>query len=97
MLAVDLQAEALIISTGVPAVYTNFGESNQEEHRHLSVGEAESHLDRGQFPSGSMGPKIKSMIDAIRALPSMRSILCQPGDALSAMRGDAGTTLSQDD
>jgi hypothetical protein len=44
-----------------------------------------------------MGPKIKSMIDAIRALPSMRSILCQPGDALSAMRGDAGTTLSQDD
>ncbi len=97
LLAVDLQAEALIISTGVPAVYTNFGEDSQEEHRHLSVLEAESHLDSGQFPSGSMGPKIKSMIDAIRALPSMRSILCQPGDALSAMRGDAGTTLSQDD
>ena len=97
LLAVDLQAEALIISTGVPAVYTNFGEVNQEEHRHLSVVEAESHFDGGQFPSGSMGPKIKSMIDAIRALPSMRSILCQPGDALSAMRGDAGTTLSQDD
>ena len=41
LLAVDLQAEALIISTGVPAVYTNFGKSNQEEHRHLSASEAE--------------------------------------------------------
>ena len=97
LLAVDLEAEALIISTGVPAVYTNFGQDNQFEHRHLSVDEAQKNLDEGQFPSGSMGPKIKSMIDAIRALPSMRSILCRPGDALSAMRGDAGTTLSQDD
>ncbi len=97
LLAVDLEAEALIISTGVPAVYTNFGQSNQCEHRNLSADEAQKNLDEGQFPSGSMGPKIKSMIDAIRALPSMRSILCQPGEALSAMRGDAGTTLSQDD
>jgi len=97
LLAVDLEAAALIISTGVPAVYTNFGQEDQYEHRHLTVDEAQEHLDDEQFPAGSMGPKIKSMIDAIRALPSMRSILCQPGDALSAMRGDAGTTLSQDD
>ena len=97
LLAVDLEAAALIISTGVPAVYTNFGQEDQYEHRHLTVDEAQQYLDDEQFPAGSMGPKIKSMIDAIRALPSMRSILCQPGDALSAMRGDAGTTLSQDD
>lgn len=97
LLAVDLEAEALIISTGVPAVYTNFGQENQQEHRHLSVQKAEEFLEEGQFPAGSMGPKIKSMIDAIVALPTMRSILCQPGEALSAMRGDAGTTLSQDD
>ena len=97
LLAVDLEAEALIISTGVAAVYTNFGQDSQEEHRHLTVVEAQQFLDDGQFPAGSMGPKIKSMIDAVRALPTMRSILCQPGDALSAMRGEAGTTLSQDD
>lgn len=97
LLAVDLEAEALIISTGVAAVYTNFGQDSQEEHRHLTIGEAQQFLDDGQFPAGSMGPKIKSMIDAVRALPTMRSILCQPGDALSAMRGEAGTTLSHDD
>ena len=97
LLAVELGAEALIISTGVPAVYTDFGQKNQSEHRHLSVEAAKAHLDDGQFPPGSMGPKIKSMIDAIESLPTLRSILCQPGDALSAMRGAAGTTLSQDD
>ena len=97
LLAADLEAEALIISTGVSAVYTNFGQENQCEHRHLSVEQAGEYLEQGQFPAGSMGPKIKSMIDAIVALPSMRSILCQPGDALSALRGDAGTTLSHDD
>ena len=97
LLAVDLEAEALIISTNVSAVYTNFGENDQQEHRQLSLKEARTHLESGQFPPGSMGPKIKGMIDAIESLPSMRSILCKPGDALSAMRGDAGTTLSQDD
>ena len=97
LLAVDLEAEALIISTGVSAVYTNFGQESQCEHRHLSVEQAGEYLEQDQFPAGSMGPKIKSMIDAIVALPSLRSILCQPGDALSALRGDAGTTLSHDD
>ena len=97
LLAVDLEAEALIISTGVSAVYTNFGQENQREHRHLSVRTSREYLEQDQFPAGSMGPKIKSMIDAIVALPTMRSILCQPGDALSALRGDAGTTLSHDD
>lgn len=97
LLAVELDAEALIISTGVPAVYTNFGAESQCEHRKLSSSEAQRFLEEGQFPAGSMGPKIKSMLDAIEASPTMRSILCQPGDALSAMRGDAGTTLSHDD
>ncbi len=97
LLAVDLNAEALIISTGIQSVYTNFGQEDQVEHRHLSLNEAKKHLEDGQFPAGSMGPKINSMLEAITAQPSMRSILCQPGDALSAMRGDAGTTLSQDD
>ena len=49
LLAVDLEAEALIISTGVPAVYTNFGQENQREHRHLSVQKAEEFLERASF------------------------------------------------
>jgi len=97
LLASELGAEALIISTGVDAVYTDFGSEMQKEHRALTVSQAEKYLSEGQFPDGSMGPKISSMIQAVRHSPNMRSILCKPGDALSALREDAGTTLSHDD
>jgi carbamate kinase len=97
LLATELGAEALIISTGVDAVYTDFGSENQKEHRALTVSQAEKYLSEGQFPDGSMGPKISSMIQAVRHSSNMRSILCKPGDALSALREDAGTTLSHDD
>ena len=97
LLASELGAEALIISTGVEAVFTEFGSDEQKEHRTLSVSQAEKFLAEGHFPEGSMGPKISSMIEAVRHSPKMRSILCKPGDALSALREDAGTTLSHDD
>lgn len=97
LLASELGAEALIISTGVEAVFTDFGSDEQKEHRTLSVSQAEKFLAEGHFPEGSMGPKISSMIEAVRHSPKMRSILCKPGDALSALREDAGTTLSHDD
>ena len=97
LLASELGAEALIISTGVEAVFTDFGSDEQKEHRTLSVSQAEKFLAEGHFPEGSMGPKISSMIDAVRHSPKMRSILCKPGDALSALREEAGTTLSHDD
>ena len=97
LLASELGAEALIISTGVEAVFTDFGSNQQKGHRKLSVSQAEKFLEAGHFPKGSMGPKISSMIEAVRHSPGMRSILCQPGDALSALREEAGTTLSHDD
>ena len=97
LLASELGAEALIISTGVEAVFTDFGSNEQKEHRTLSVSQAEKYLAEGHFPEGSMGPKISSMIEAVRHSPGMRSILCKPGDALSALREDAGTTLSHED
>ena len=86
LLASELGAEALIISTGVEAVFTDFGSDEQKEHRTLSVSQAEKFLAEGHFPEGSMGPKISSMIEAVRHSPKMRSILCKPGDALSALR-----------
>ena len=97
LLASELGAEALIISTGVEVVFTDFGSDEQKEHRTLSVSQAEKFLAEGHFPEGSMGPKISSMIEAVRHSPKMRSILCKPGDALSALREEAGTTLSHDD
>jgi carbamate kinase len=60
----------------------------------LSVSDAISHLDEGQFPAGSMGPKVEAMLAAKQNDPKMDVVLCQPGQALSAIRGEAGTTIT---
>jgi carbamate kinase len=55
-----LGAERLLILTEVPAVYRNFGESEQEEIRELSRDEAEALLP--ELAEGSMRPKIEAAL-----------------------------------
>ncbi|MDP9303644.1 MAG: carbamate kinase [Actinomycetota bacterium] len=60
LLARELEAERLIIITGVPAVYRRFGAEDQEEIRELSRSDAEALLP--QLAEGSMRPKIESAL-----------------------------------
>ena len=93
LLAIKLEAEALIISTAIDAVRTGFGTDAEEVHRTLSLDACERHLESGEFPPGSMGPKIGSLMEAALHRPGLQAVLCQPGDALDALRGNAGTTI----
>ncbi|DAC23042.1 MAG TPA: carbamate kinase [Candidatus Poseidoniales archaeon] len=93
LLAIKLQADALIISTAIDAVRTGFGTDKEQVHRVLNLDECELHLQAGEFPAGSMGPKIGSLMEAALHQPGLQAILCQPGDAIDALRGNAGTTI----
>jgi len=93
LLAIKLQAEALIISTAIDAVRTGFGTEEEKTHRTLTLDECEMHMEAGEFPAGSMAPKIGSLMEAALHQPGLQAILCQPGDALEALRGKAGTTI----
>lgn len=93
LLAIKLQAEALIISTAIDAVRTGFGTEEEKPHRTLTLDECEMHMEAGEFPAGSMAPKIGSLMEAALHQPGLQAILCQPGDALEALRGKAGTTI----
>ena len=93
LLAIQLDADALIISTAIDAVRTDFGGPNETLHRRLSLDECEHFLEQGEFPAGSMGPKIGSLMEAALHRPGLEAVLCQPGDALMALRGETGTTV----
>ena len=67
LLAADLGAELFIILTGVPKVALDFGKSTQRWVDRMSATEAKAHLADGQFPAGSMGPKIESALSFIEA------------------------------
>jgi carbamate kinase len=65
-LAHQLGADALVLITGVDAVQLDFGKPTQRRLASADADAAERHLDAGQFPDGSMGPKVRAGIQFVR-------------------------------
>ena len=67
LLAAELKADLYVILTGVAKVALDFGKPTQRTIDRLPLADAEKHLRDGQFPAGSMGPKIEAAIQFVRA------------------------------
>lgn len=93
LLSVSLGADLFVVSTAVDSIKLDFGTDDERAISTLTLEEAGRHLSNGQFPLGSMGPKVDSMILAKKGNPKMAVILCSPGQVMSAIRGEKGTTL----
>jgi len=61
MTALEIKADALLILTGVEQVAINFGKPDMQNLSTLSVADAKKYMAEGQFPAGSMGPKIEAV------------------------------------
>jgi carbamate kinase len=91
-LAVDLNADLFVILTGVPKVAIDFGKPTQRYVDRLTVAEAEKHMAEGQFPAGSMGPKIESALEFVKA--TNKQVLITDVDVLrEALQGKDGTAI----
>jgi carbamate kinase len=66
LIASEVKVDLFIILTDVDRVYLNYGKPDQEALHIISVDQARAYLKEGQFPAGSMGPKIKAAIDFIQ-------------------------------
>ena len=80
LLAEQLGADTYVILTGVPKVALDFGKPTQRWVDQLTASEAGRHLAEGQFPPGSMGPKIESALAFLRA--GGREVLITSPEAL---------------
>ena len=67
LLAYQLGADTYVILTGVPKVALDFNRPTQRWVSRLTASEAARHLADGQFPAGSMGPKIESALAFLQA------------------------------
>jgi carbamate kinase len=63
LLASTLQADLLLISTGVEKVAVNYRKPDQRDLDQLTLSEAHRYLDEGQFAKGSMEPKVRAVIE----------------------------------
>lgn len=61
-LAHQLHAAALVLVTSVDAVQLDFGKETQRRLTWIDSEEAQRHLIAGQFPAGSMGPKVSAAV-----------------------------------
>lgn len=92
LIASELKAELYVILTGVSKVALDFGKPSQRTVDRLTVAEAEKHLREGQFPAGSMGPKIEAAIHYVRN-GGTEALITDVEHLRDAMEGREGTRI----
>ena len=92
LLASELKADLFVVLTNVDSVSINFGKKSQKNLVRVRLKEIKRYFDRGHFPPGSMGPKIKAAIGYIEN--GGREVLITSARELPrALRGKAGTRI----
>ena len=91
-LAGVVEAELLVILTDVPEVRLNFGRLGEKKLRKMNIREAEEYLKKGQFPPGSMGPKVEAAVRFIRN-GGKRVIITDFSSMGDALKGRKGTVI----
>ena len=92
LLASSINAELLLISTAVEQVTINYKKPNQQALTHLSVADANRYLAEGQFPAGSMGPKIEAALHFIER-GGKEALITNPENIARALAGETGTRV----
>jgi carbamate kinase len=95
LLASSLAADLFVILTGVAQVRRDFGKTTEEPLSSLSVARARRLAEEGQFPRGSMGPKIDAAIQFVEA--GGHEVLITSAEALpEALEGRSGTYVRKE-
>lgn len=92
LLAQALDAELLLFLTDVDRVAWHFGLADERRLERLDPEEAKEYLEEGEFPAGSMGPKIESALDFLDG-GGRCVIVTSAGKAAAALSGKAGTWI----
>ncbi len=91
-LASQIRADYLIILTDVEKVYLNYGKPEQRPLDEVKVDELEEYYREGQFPPGSMGPKVKAVLEFLRR-GGRGAVITSLYSFREAMEGKTGTHI----
>lgn len=93
LLASMIEADTLMILTGVEYVYVNYQKPDEEKLSDVTVEELQKYIERGDFAEGSMLPKIQAAIEFIKEDPNKRVIITNLEKAYEAVENNAGTHI----
>ncbi|WP_431223551.1 carbamate kinase family protein [Serratia sp. L9] len=92
LLAQEIRADVLVITTGVEKVCIHFGKPNQRALDRVTVAEMTEYTAQGHFPPGSMLPKIIASLAFLRD-GGKRVVITSPDCLPAALRGETGTHI----
>ena len=92
LLATNLNADCLIISTATEQSYLNYGKENQIALSEITLAEAKKYCKEGHFAPGSMLPKKEAAIQFLEN-GGKKVIITTPQKLAEAVIGKAGTTI----
>ena len=98
IIASEIGATEFVVATGVERVAVDFGGPNERFLDRMTIAEARGHLSDGQFPPGSMGPKIEAAIRFLESAESAdaRVLICALDSIGQALNGTGGTWICRD-
>ena len=92
-LALDLNADMLVILTAVDKVCINYNKPDQVELSELTLDDAEKYIKEGQFAKGSMLPKVEACMDFVRKSNGAKALITSLEKAAIALKGQTGTII----
>lgn len=94
-LAELLDADMLVILTGVDKVCLNYGKEDEIKLDTLSLADARKYLDEGQFEAGTMAPKIEAAIDFIGESAIRSALITKLNKDAAEITGGMGTLIKK--
>ena len=92
-LAKDLDADLLIILTAVEKVCLHFGKPDEKQLDKITVEEAKTYIENGEFAAGSMLPKIEAAMDFASSKPGRKALITLLEKAKDGIEGRTGTVI----
>jgi len=92
LLARQLGADLLLISTAVERISLDFGKPEQRDLDRMTVTEAKGYIEEGHFAPGSMLPKVQAVLDFLES-GGEAALVTDPKNLLRAVAGETGTWM----
>ncbi len=93
LLAQEVDADVLIILTAIEKAAINYGKENQQWLEHITVEEAEKHIQNGEFAAGSMKPKMEAAVAFAKSKAGRKAIITQLEKSREGIEGKTGTHI----
>lgn len=95
-LAELVEADYLLILTGVDNVYINFNEPNQEKLEEVTVSQLRTWIEEEQFAPGSMLPKVEAAIKFVESRPEGKAVITSLENVNNFFEGGSATVVVND-